>query len=78
LPFTGLSYPDGLAVDSGGGVYVADSGNNRVLKLAAGATTATQLPLTGLKGPTGVGVDTAANVFITDSGNKRVLKLPAG
>jgi DNA-binding beta-propeller fold protein YncE len=35
-PFTDLSYPNGLAVDSAGAVYVADSGNSRVLKLAAG------------------------------------------
>jgi DNA-binding beta-propeller fold protein YncE len=36
LPFTGLKYPDGVAVDTAGDVYVADFDNNRVLKLAAG------------------------------------------
>jgi serine/threonine-protein kinase len=34
LPFTGLDYPDGVAVDSGGNLYVTDSQNSRVLKLA--------------------------------------------
>ena len=33
---TGLSYPQGVAVDSTGTVYVADGQGNRVLKLAAG------------------------------------------
>jgi serine/threonine protein kinase, bacterial len=36
LPFTGLNGPIGVAVDGAGNLYVADSGNNRVLKLAAG------------------------------------------
>jgi serine/threonine-protein kinase len=36
LPFTGLKYPEGVAVDTSGNVYVADEFNNRVLKLAAG------------------------------------------
>jgi DNA-binding beta-propeller fold protein YncE len=33
LPFTGLNEPAGVAVDTSGAVYVADVGNNRVLKL---------------------------------------------
>jgi hypothetical protein len=36
LAFTGLTKQPGVAVDSVGNVYVADSGNNRVLKLPAG------------------------------------------
>jgi serine/threonine-protein kinase len=35
LPFNGLKGPQGVAVDSAGNVYVADAGNNRVLKLPA-------------------------------------------
>ena len=35
LPFTGLTNPIGVAVDAAGNLYVSDSGNNRVLKLAA-------------------------------------------
>jgi serine/threonine-protein kinase len=38
LPFTGL-YPDGVAVDAAGNLYVTDHVNNRVLKLAAGSGT---------------------------------------
>jgi hypothetical protein len=33
LPFAGLSHPEGVAVDAPGSVYVADTNNNRVLKL---------------------------------------------
>jgi streptogramin lyase len=78
LPFTGLSRPWGVAVGSAGNVYIADSKNNRVLKLPAGSTTPTELPFTGLNEPAGVAVDSAGNVYITDIGNSRVLKLPAG
>ncbi len=52
LPFTGLNYPEGVAVDGQGSVYVADRGNNRVLKLAAGSNAQTVLPFTGLKNRT--------------------------
>lgn len=38
LPFTDLDHPIDVAVDSTGALYVSDSGNNRVLKLAAGST----------------------------------------
>jgi serine/threonine-protein kinase len=36
LPFTGLNYPNGVAVDTAGNLYVTDEGNDRVLKLPAG------------------------------------------
>ena len=48
LPFTGLSSPQGVAVDTAGSVYVVDYRNNRVVKLAAGSTTQDVLPFTGL------------------------------
>jgi len=38
-----LSYPSGVAVDSQGGIYVADQNNKRVLYYPAGATTATRV-----------------------------------
>jgi DNA-binding beta-propeller fold protein YncE len=60
-------------------VYVSDTGNDRILKLATDpttkATTQTILPFAGLKNPLGVAVDGAGNVFVVDSGNNRVLKL---
>jgi serine/threonine-protein kinase len=44
LPFTGLDNPEEVAVDAKGDVYVNDSGNNRVLELAAGSTGQTVVP----------------------------------
>jgi serine/threonine protein kinase, bacterial len=78
LPFTGLGWPMGVAVDTAGNVYVVDcgGGSERVLELPAGSTTQVELPFTGLIHPFGVAVDTAGNVYVTDTG--RVLKLPAG
>jgi serine/threonine-protein kinase len=37
LPFTDLDSPHGVGVDGAGNVYVADRGNHRVVKLAAGS-----------------------------------------
>ena len=77
LPFTGFDNPYRLAADTAGNVYVSDTNNNRVLKLAAGSSTQTVLPFTGLNHPSQVAVDSAGNVYVTDM-DKRVLKLAAG
>jgi serine/threonine-protein kinase len=81
LPFTGLSYPNGAAVDAAGDLYVTDYTNQRVLKLAAGSATQTVLPFTfamNTSFPDGVAVDTAGNLYVTDNGSNRVLELAAG
>ncbi|MGA9493372.1 MAG: NHL repeat-containing protein, partial [Mycobacterium sp.] len=72
------SDPSGVAVDSAGDVYVAESHNNRVLKLAAGSTTPAVLPFTDLNEPKGVAVDSAGDVYVADRGSSRVLKLAVG
>jgi serine/threonine protein kinase, bacterial len=77
LPFT-LTDPDGVVVDKTGAVYVADSGNNQVLKLPAGSNTPTALPFTGLNKPAGLAVDNENSLYVVDQYNGRVLKLPAG
>lgn len=78
LPFPGLDVPWGVAVDAAHTLYVSDSKNNRVLKLASGTATPTPLPFTGLSNPFGATVDNNGNVYVTDKGNNRVLKLAAG
>lgn len=78
LPFTDLNKPGGVAVDNAGNVYVADTGNARVLKLPAGSTRQVTLPFTGLLNPDGVAVDNAGGVYVTDYGSNSVLKLRAG
>jgi serine/threonine-protein kinase len=63
-------------VDRSGTLYVADTFNNRVVKLAAGSSAQEVLPFTGLNFPYGVAVDSAGTLYVTDHGNNRVLKLP--
>jgi sugar lactone lactonase YvrE len=72
-----MSKPSGVAVDSAGNIYVADTGDNRVVELdPAGAYlrafTASGLSGGGgtLNGPTGVAVDSAGDVYVADTGNK--------
>jgi streptogramin lyase len=88
LPFNALTYPSDVAVSAAGDVYITDTGNDRVLKLAVGSKEQTVLPFTNLHAPGGVAVDPAGNVYITDYvtapsdfgtvPNSRVLKLAAG
>ncbi len=78
LPFTDLNQPEGVAVDTAGTVYVTNTYNHRVVKLAAGASSPVELPFTGLNRPSAVAVDAAGTVYVTDEDNHRVLKLAAG
>jgi RHS repeat-associated protein len=80
--------PEGIAVDSEGNVWVADTGNDRVQELKYNSTTSSWTYLTqyGKKGtghsefetPMGIAVDKSNNVYVVDSANKRVEKLIAG
>jgi hypothetical protein len=81
-----LAGPTGVATDTIGDVYIADSGNCRVrvvetnLDIYAFAGTgscgfggdAGSPTSAQLKVPTGIGVDPLGDVFITDTGNSRI------
>jgi uncharacterized protein (TIGR03437 family) len=88
-----LSNPTGVAIDSSGNIYIADSGNNVVRKVAngtistfagnnsAGAGYSGDSALaTGaqLNNPVGVAVDSAGNVYIADTGNNVIRKVTGG
>ncbi len=88
LSANSLSFPQGVAVDGSGNLYVADYNNVRVLVYPSGSTTATQVYgqggsfTTNVGGtsansmyyPSGVGVDSSGNVYVADSDNNRVLE----
>ena len=65
-----------MAVDGSGDVFIADSGNNRVLEVQADGTQTTVG--FGLKTPSGAAVDGTGDLFIADIGNSRVVKVTAG
>ena len=71
-----LSSPAGLALDSAGNLYIADSGNGRIRKVAAGMMTTVLGPDASgnspLYLPTAVVLDGSGDLYIADSGNDRV------
>jgi sugar lactone lactonase YvrE len=84
--------PNGIAIDSSGNLYVADTGNDTIRKITpnAGVTTLAGLPgqfgdtdgtgnAARFSSPLGVAVDAAGNVFVADSNNRVIRKItPAG
>ena len=72
---TGFTFPNGVAVDAAGNVYVADLGNDAVKKIAVSGGATTTLH-SGYSSPTGVGVDASGNVFVVDATNT-LYELPA-
>ncbi len=86
-----LQSPWGVAVDSQGNIYIADTGNNRIRKVTtagvintiAGTGAAGYLgdngPATSaeLWAPNGVAVDTSGNLYIADTDNSRIREIPA-
>ena len=88
-PATGamLRGPQSVAVDGGGNVYVADTGNNRVRKVAGGTiSTVAGTGAAGVNGdggpassaivgnPVAIATDSAGNLYIAD-GSSRVRKI---
>jgi uncharacterized protein (TIGR03437 family) len=84
-----LDTPRGLALDSAGNLYIADSGNHRVRMVTLGGVISTVAGAgsgdfsgdggpaiaAGLNTPAAVAVDATRSIFISDSGNHRVRRV---
>jgi large repetitive protein len=75
-------YPEGVAVDASGNVYVAEVDRNAVKEMPAGCASPSCVTtlggLFGFNGPDGVAVDGSGNVYVADHGNSAVEEMPAG
>ena len=84
-----LAYPEAVAVDGSGALYIADSENHRIRRVDAGGTITT-VAGTGergyggdggsavearLNGPSGVAVDSKGNLYIADRENHRIRRV---
>ncbi|MBI3956905.1 MAG: hypothetical protein HY340_02845 [Candidatus Kerfeldbacteria bacterium] len=64
------SEPEGIAIDSAGTIYVADTGSNQIRRIKKGVVTT--IVRTGLKQPAGVTVS-GGKLYISDTSNNRIV-----
>ena len=87
-----LNLPNGVAVDSAGNLYIADSNNHRIRKVSIDGimTTVAGTGFAGYSGdgggalaaqldqPSGIAVDSAGNLYIADTYNNVIRQVSAG
>jgi hypothetical protein len=76
---TSFLNPEGIAVDTSGNVYVADTGNDYIEKFSSTLSTTPLAEVGGLgsgnsqfNNPSAVDVDGSGNVYVVDASNQRV------
>ena len=72
-----FQFPNAVAVDGEGDLYVLDSGHNRVMMLVPvnGVYQQPILVASGFNAPQGLAADAAGNLYVADTGNHRVVKI---
>ena len=86
-----LNNPSGVAVDSVGNIYIADTGNNVIRRVSIYDHTITTVAGTGVRGssgnnvlatsaqlyfPAGIAFDSKNNLYIADTQNHKIRKVP--
>ena len=77
---SGFNLPQGVAIDSSGNVFVADTGNAEVKEiLAPNYTTTIQIATVNgnFSAPSAIAIDTNGNLFVADTGSGTVKKILA-
>lgn len=83
-----FAYPNGIAFDSAGSLYIADHDNHTIRKMSTAGQVTTLAGSAGLSGsadgvggaarfngPTGVAVDGGGNIYVADAGNTAIRKI---
>lgn len=73
-----LTHPEDIFVDANGLIYIADTGNNRILKLTGEGKVMLEITEAfgkALNGPKGVYVHTDGSIWVVDTGNQRIAVL---
>jgi hypothetical protein len=87
-----FNYPGGVAMDSSGNIYIADTADDTIRKIAANGIVSTFAGSPGVSGsvdgtgtnalfnvPQGIAVDVSGNVYVADTGNDTIREItPAG
>lgn len=61
-----LSSPIGLTIDQSGAIYVANNGQNNILKFNSDASLNSTITAASLSGPNGIATDANGNVWVAD------------